>query len=60
MALSLANALEVSLDYLLGSDKAMMIDDQEIIQRLGHYDRLKTAVKQNSKRFSRTLRYMIK
>lgn len=49
MAHSIANALEVSLDYLLGSDKAILIDDQEIIQLLRHYDGLKTEVKQTLK-----------
>jgi hypothetical protein len=49
MAHSIANALEASLDYLLGWDKAILIDDQEIIQLLRHCDGLKAEVKQTLK-----------
>ena len=49
MAQSIANALEVSLDYLVGSDKALFIDDQEVIQLLRHYEGLKTEAKQTLK-----------
>lgn len=45
VAIQIAQALQVSLDYLAGSDKSLFIDDQEIIQLLKNYNDLADDIK---------------
>ena len=55
VALEIATALNVSLDYLMGSDKALFIDDNEIIQLLRDYNSLTEEVKTTVKNMLRAL-----
>ena len=45
MAYTIAQALNVSLDYLIGSETALMIEDKEIINLLKSYDKLSEEIK---------------
>ena len=55
VALQIATALDVSLDYLMGSNKALFIDDNEIIQLLKDYNTLTEEVKTTVKNMLRAL-----
>lgn len=55
VALNIATALDVSLDYLMGSDKALFIDDNEVIQLLKNYNSLADDVKITVKNMLRAL-----
>ena len=55
VANSIANSLDVSLDYLIGSDKALFIDDNEIIGLLKNYNSLNDDVKETVKNMLKAL-----
>lgn len=55
VAFEIAKALDVSLDYLIGSDKALFIDDKEILELLKDYDNLKDDVKETVKNILKAL-----
>ena len=55
MASDIAKALDISLDYLIGSDKALFIDDKEIVELLKNYDNLKDDVKETVKNMLKAL-----
>ena len=49
VAKEIASALDVSLDFLIGSDKALFIDDHEVINLLKGYNSLSDDVKHTFK-----------
>ena len=55
VAVQIATALEVSLDYLVGSDKALFIEDPEIVQLLKNYNELADDVKATLKNMLKAL-----
>lgn len=55
VALQIATALDTSLDYLMGSDKALFIDDNEVIQLLKNYNSLADDVKLTVKNMLKAL-----
>jgi transcriptional regulator with XRE-family HTH domain len=55
VALQIATALDTSLDYLMGSDKALFIDDNEVIQLLKNYNGLTDDVKLTVKNMLKAL-----
>lgn len=55
VANAIANSLDVSLDYLIGSDKALFIDDKEIINLLKNYNSLNDDVKETVKNMLKAL-----
>ncbi len=55
VANSIANALDVSLDYLIGSDKALFIDDDEVRNLLKNYNSLNDDVKNTVKNMLKAL-----
>jgi Predicted transcription factor, homolog of eukaryotic MBF1 len=55
VAKEIALALDVSLDYLIGSDKALFIDDNEVIHLLKNYNTLEEEVKSTFKNMLKAL-----
>jgi len=55
VANEIAKALDISLDYLIGSDKALFIDDKEIIGLLKNYNNLKDDIKVTVKNMLKAL-----
>ena len=55
VAQQIAQALGTSLDYLIGSDKALFIEDEEIIALLKKYDDLQDDVKTTVKNMLKAL-----
>ena len=54
-AFAIAQSLDVSLDYLTGSDKALFIDDSEVIHLLKNYNSLEGEVKATVKNMLKAL-----
>jgi transcriptional regulator with XRE-family HTH domain len=54
-AFAIAQSLDVSLDYLTGSDKALFIDDNEVIHLLKNYNSLEGEVKATVKNMLKAL-----
>lgn len=55
VAKDIAMALDVSLDFLIGSDKALFIDDNEVINLLKGYNSLNDEVKDTFKNMLKAL-----
>jgi transcriptional regulator with XRE-family HTH domain len=55
MAAEIAKALNVSLDFLISSDKALFIDDKELIELLKNYNKLNDDVKNTVKNILKAL-----
>ena len=55
VAKEIAKALDVSLDFLIGSDKALFIDDSEVINLLKNYNGLSEEVKNTFKNMLKAL-----
>ena len=55
VANAIANALDVSLDYLIGSDRALFIDDKEVINLLKNYNNLPASEKETVKNMLKAL-----
>ncbi len=55
VAKDIASALDVSLDYLLSSDRALFIEDKEIIGLLKNYNNLKDDIKLTVKNMLKAL-----
>ena len=57
VANAIANALNVSLDYLIGSDKALFIDDNKVVNLLKNYNDLPESEKDTVKMSLKRLMY---
>ena len=55
VANAIANALNVSLDYLIGSDKALFIDDNKVVNLLKNYNDLPESEKDTVKNVLKAL-----
>lgn len=55
VAKEIASALDISLDYLINSDKALFIDDNEVIHLLKNYNSLSDEVKDTFKNMLKAL-----
>ena len=55
VAFEIAKALEISLDFLISSDKALFIDDKELIKLLKNYNNLSDDAKHTTKSILKAL-----
>ncbi len=55
VAFEIAKALEISLDFLISSDKALFIDDKELINLLKNYNNLSDNAKNTTKSILKAL-----